>query len=914
MWQVDQPLSPYVRLLDSHHAGDEGERFHRFRFAVAQDFQNVRLHLAKPRALAIDDFSATVRVNASQPGFRFGVRIVAPAQIDPRTGQPLVTVIFGDRYSSTEKWQTLSVRGLTPALEAKLRELRAEINRPKIDLTGAFVDGCVLLAEVHAGEFVIDLADGSYGPVVSPDTVPGKPAHSEMARPQTAAAPRIRIDRNKVLLQGEPIFPRFLPDHGESVTFLQRLGANVLWVPDLHAAARMELLTQHDFVVMATPPHPEFDPADFGTPLQGLPPLEQTAPAPDIWYLGTAIREQQLPHLLAWAREVRSADRQLRRPLVADVTAAEGVASRLVDFVGISQSSVGSHRAFGEARNRAFLRQNESAQLTLPWEWVQTEHATDYARWRKTVGGRPAFIEPEQILMQVVACLSAGSRGIGFWKSRPLETDSPLDRETATAIELANVYLDILEPLLIRGRVDGHIPVELPDSTPAESRKSSWLDSILGTAGPAALKYTTPPAGPDAAIINSLGTSVILAGFWDALSQYVPQQMHASRASLTVAASETASAWQISPTAVKGFRRQPTAGGLRLDLQEFDQVAVILVSSDLEERRRIDARVQQHAARAGQLFVDLATLKLNRVTQTCREIDQVAGSDAASADLLAGASAAIDRARLAHLRGDFPATEKLARGALRQIRVVQSRYWFRAIQSLPSPTASPHTASFSTLYDHWVMMRRIEAGAPSGNLLTTGRFEDQPVRADAAWKPVVTQEELYQASADIVSEAGGRNSVMRMRAWNRASTVVSGSAQPALLVQCPEIEVQQGDVLEISARIRFGQGVQTAQTAPFLIFDSDLGPEFAVSPRLEPSWRRFTMYRQVSASGPFRLWLGLKSPAEVYLDDLSVVRRSGTGPPPSAPDGVRRAGTDEVFRDQSGSRVQGAGYAGPSLP
>lgn len=910
-WTVTQPLPAAVKLTDDRFIPDREVSLQRLTFACSKNFQPVELRLTQPPALIIDDLEARVSVRATGRGVRFGLQVVVPGQKDPRTGRTLRTVIYGEQQDTDREWQVLTMRLPASQLHAKTRELRSQFNRPDISMAGAYVDGCVLSLELHRGISQIEIGDCRYGPIVKPDSVAVADSRHERQE-QTRASGRLRIDRDKVTFQSRPLFPRFMPDHGESVMVMSQTGANMLWVPQLHSTQRMQELIDHNFFVMATPPHPEFDPADFSTPLHSLSPLEQTSPLPDIWYLGTAIQPEQLPHLLAWAKEVRSADRILRRPLMADLAGSEGVASRHIDSVGISQNSLGQFSPFGMARNRSFIRQNSSAQLTIPWEWIQTEHSGHFQDWRQRTGSVPAFVEPEQIVMQLAACLSAGCRGIGFWKTRRLDSGAVRDLETTRAIELATLYVQILEPLLIDGKVDGHVPIE-PGEAREQKQNQSFLDSVFGSSTIPATQYNETPQAPDAAIINLAGTSLILAAYWDQASQFVPQTMYTNSASLTVNATETASAWQVTPTSVRGYRRNPVPGGLRLELDDFDQLSVVVVTADHTKRQQLQQRVQRHAERAAQLFVELASLKLARVRQTAGRINDLKGSDSKSTELLDDAADKVAQAQSFVQRRQFQSAEQFARTAMRQMRIVQNRYWYRAVQSLPTPTASPHTVSFSTLPDHWELMHVVEAASPSGNLMPSGNFESNPGASDNYWKPVIPRPRIHHAAAEVVTDRAGRNHIMRMRAWNRPAAEPSNADhEPALLLQCPPIEVQQGDVLEISGRIRAGQGIHSTEATPFIVFDSDLGQDLGVTPRLEPSWRTFRMFRQASESGPFQIWLGVRSPAEVYIDDLSVKRRPGDKSRGKTADQLPNAA--RTVSQAGSSRVQGAGYANPSFP
>ena len=907
-WQVDLTAAPPVQLKQQTQQTEGQVTFTRVHLESSADFQRVQLTLDQPRTRVHDDFASNAAVSSNQSGVLFALRLVLPEQIDPRSGKPVVTLLTGDAGNDTETWQTLSASGTPEAVADKVRKLRAEMSRSHIDATGAYIDGCVLIAEIHKGTTFIDVGRVEYGPIVTPAQhgVPGESV--SVATP----ANRVEIQRGQVVKGGQRIFPRFMPDHGESEDFFKRIGVNGVWVGDLNATQRMQDLIDQQILVIATPPHPEFDPADFNTPIQGLPPLNSTHPLPSIWYLGTGVTSEQLPHLMAWGREVRSADRLLRRPLIADVLAMEGVASRQLDLVGISQHSVGSLHTFGEARNRSYVRQNSSAQLTLPWEWIQTEPPPAISTWRTRLGLPHAVVEPEQIMMQLVALLSSGSRGVGFWKTQPLDDLEPEQLEMSKAVELALLYLDIIDPMLAQGRVEGHINVEVAEPAGASQKTNSFWQQLAGQSQNTD-RYSTAPTEPDAALINSPGMSLILAGFWDSASQFVPQELFAPRGTMTVAATETASAWQISATGIQGLRRQPTAGGLRITIDDFDQLAVILVSSNQKDRQIIERRILHNSERAGRLFVELAELKMTRVANTCAKIDSsIAGADTASEHMFAQARAIHNTARQSLRRKDFQSAEKHARACMRELRKIQNRYWYRAVQSLPTPMASPHTISFSTLPDYWTMTEQMQSGTASNSLIPSGTFDNLRLLSDGAWKPVSPQEKYFHASADIITENRRDNHFLRIRAWRKGDDTPAAN-KPSILVRSPEINAIKGAIYEITGRVKLGQAIPPDQPAPFLIFDSDLGPEFAVKPALEPSWRTFRMLRQSSETGTLKFWMAINGAAEVFVDNFSVVQ---VGSPPGVAPLLNFAKPEPkaTFHSENASRVQGAGYSIPSIP
>lgn len=896
-WSVDEALSS--RHVTGFPPVKTSDGTLRLRFQSPQDVQSVYIASDKSPSLPHDDFQARVSIKTRLSGVRLALRLRFPNQLDPRTGEPLVALVRGPASRSSDESQILTVSGSLKAVQSTVRELRAETFQSGIDATGGHIDGCVLIAEIHRGMSVIDIADVQYGPVV---TVPELAAMSSPSDVRATHIP-VEIRRDRVLFGSQPAFLRLMPDHGESIEFLKRLGVNAVWVSDLNRTDRMQELIQSGIVVVATPPHPQFDPADFRSPLQGLPPLENSHPLPSIWYLGTQVSPDQMSHLLAWSREVRSADRILARPLMADVRGLEGVASRQVDFVGISQQAVGGHQSFGRSRNLSYLRQHASAQLMLPWEWIQSEPQSTYADWRQRSGLSPAVIEPEQVLMQTVAVLSSGCHGLGIWKTESLEpSPGQTPSETALAIELSSLYVQILEPFLVESSVEGHIGIRVEGRNSNREERPSWLDQAITDDSVKPSAYTDAVAVPDAALLNSTGASLILAGYWDGSSHFVPQEMYSSQAIATVAATETASAWQVTATGLRGLRRLPTAGGLKLDIRDFDQLAVVLVTSNLADRERMSRQVHATAERASKLIVQLSQAKLARVRATCTEIDSMTSADNMATQMLLHTEQLIQRAEQSGARRNYAASEKIARQAMRELRKVQSRYWYRAVQSLPTPMASPYTTGFSTLPDHWRMMAAADISS-TPNLLSAGGFEDFRQLSEGAWLPVPPEDEAFQSNADVVSDASSGNHVLRLRTWQREPDV-SSSADPAFLVRAPEVNVEKGHVYEITGRVKLGRSVQAKEAHPFSIFDSDLGPEFAVKPTLERTWQVFRIFRQPSQSGALKLWLSLHGPGEVFVDDLSVRRLSSRPLGTTGVDGVKTPGNRETR-----SQVQGAGYS-----
>lgn len=901
---LDQPaFDNQLQFLGVEQQQEGDQRFQRFRFTSSSDFQKCRVEARLPEMLCVDEFVAQARVNSTHAGVRLALRLVLPRQIDPETDLPLRTWIYGNRLERESEWQMLSVALTESNIEAELRNVRTRLAPHRVDASDMYIDRCALLAEFSRGDCVIDAESVTYGPIALRPEADDQGLRLAAEPAGEKRVSRLRVERNQVFLDDEPSLLVMIPDHGESMQQIRKLGVNTLWTHDYEARDRLKMLSEAGLVIAATPPHPQFDPADFRRPLTGLIPLERQMDLVDLVYLGTGWPPQQFPHLLAWARHVRSADRRLHRPIMADVIGSEGLASRQIDMVGIGVLALHRNMTFGEQRNRIRHKIRRASQMTLPWRWVQTESPTDMTKWRARVGLSPLVVEPEQITMQVVAALSSGVRAIGFWKRRPFADGQLEESETGLAVALNSVYLNLLEPWLVAGQTQSYIAVNDGRIGQRTGQNASERLREAVQARPVSLNpgESEIPRTPDAAVITGQNGSLIIVAAWDDSSQFVPGHLYARHAQLIATARETSSASLVTGTQVIGQRHLKRPGGLEVTIDELDQFGIVLVSSDPGVFANMRRRVYQARPQVAELQLKLARLKHQRVQETCAEIDQLGVPVPPSASTgLKNASRMLQSAETALENSQFADADRRARGCLRALRAVQNLYWKTAIQQLPTPMASPYTVAFSALPEHWKMMATIEATAASDNLLPTGRAARLPELEQAGWSFPKLDGDIYSTRPALQYESQSGTRYLQLAAWKPESTQAALSTQPSMLVSCPVVEVEAGDIVEIRGRVRRNnRTIRSIEEYPFMIFDSDLGPVSAVRPALESSWRSFHMYRQVSRSGPLQITFGLQGSAEVHVDlDALTVRKVG-----------RAESSVTPFRTATGSRDKGAGHS-----
>ncbi len=824
-----------------------------------------------------------------------------PQQIDPRTGQPLQTIIRGDTLRNVDVAKTLFVKATKQAIDAQLRSLRAELHQPDINVQGVIVIGLAVMFDAIPGEHFIEFGDVVYGPLISPDdtTIELVADAFETLKSETSAGRNyvpLDISLDSIQLNHEPTILRMAPDHGETIEMLHQLGLNTVWGMDFRATGRARELFESGFAVLATPPHPEFEPGDFSTVLQALPPLDQLCPNASGWYFGTRISREDLAELLAWSREVRSGDRTFQRPQLADLTEAEGAAAREIDLIGIGRHVIGRSDSFGELRNLLFRRRRSGGQLAFPWTWIQIEPSSSQQVWRAAMKLEPTYVEPEQIQHQVYAAISAGCKGIGFWKTVPLQSENPRDQETAIAIELACLEIQLLEPFLARGRLDGHLSLQLASEKAAASdpgfgrKRPSGLQSALGSGSISASAGTSEaPSGADAAVFTADRAMLILPMIWDESSQIVPGPMYERSIELTVAATETASAYQISTTGIHYIPSDVRAGGLHVRINDFDRCAAIVVSSDQDLFRRLETRVHNMAERVATQSTKLANLKYVRVLQVVEALRDEHSVPRGADALLSAAKQALDRAEFELSSRDFDAAAIRSNDCLRILRQLQQACWNDAIAELCAPAQSPHALSFTTLPQHWRLMHYVtqQSSRISDNLLPSGDFENVRLFSEDGWQRDAAPDSPFSSTAHLVTESSTNNTFLQLKAW-QSSTGPTPEVTP-LSLSTPGISVESGDVMLVRGRVRKGRTAFGTSARPALIFDSELGPESGLRLKLTQDWQTFELIRPISAASQFRVSFALTGQAEIQLDDLEIQKL-----PPVEPRNILQLTGDET--------------------
>src|SRR5947209_4053338 len=175
------------------------------------------------RAPVADDLNVSLWVKAGRPGVQVLCRVVLPHERDPQhLDQPLSTVVAGDSYEFTGRWQQLSLRQPVKLLRKQQQLLQATLKR-EVDITEAYVDRIIL--NVYGGPGPLEVCTDALevGPVLDtrpagPPTSPSQPNGRPAAR---SHADEVQLKNGKLLIGGKALFIRGIRGSGPPLKVLR---------------------------------------------------------------------------------------------------------------------------------------------------------------------------------------------------------------------------------------------------------------------------------------------------------------------------------------------------------------------------------------------------------------------------------------------------------------------------------------------------------------------------------------------------------------------------------------------------------------------------------------------------------------------------------------------------------------------
>lgn len=898
--------------------GRDGKTCEELQIIVASGQALTRLEHELPRSVPIEDLTLAVALRSNVPGLKVALRMVFPNQadpLDPKAERALTAYVVGEKnYVDVGRWQTLHVKPTQRVVSERLNRLRAQYNSRPLDLSGAFFDRAVILGDLSAGTSTVLIDDLALTGYVAPTNKEVAQVSAEEPASQTATQVRMRHDR--LIVEGRPAIIRFAPHHDEPIDRLQALGLNLVWIDDYADSKRLQQLRDHGMWAMATPPRPT-EAEDNSGQMPSLEPFDHRTDGVLLWYLATQVPGEARFEVDAHARRVRAADRQRQRPIIADIGGLERSYSRILDGVGLTRHPLQTELSIKGYRDVLMQKMKMLRPGTFTATWLQTEiEPTSQTRVA-------SLIEPEQIRLLGYAALTAGCRGIGYWKRTAFDSELPGSREREYAIAILNQEIELLEPwLATRTVIDfqkvplGKLIEDEPSKLEGLKAKSTRL-RVQGSS-----KFAVKPTTGEQfvsiqdneiemAIVHCPNGMLVLPLWFQKDSQFVPGQMAARNIEIVIpGVPDTATVWELTTTRVRTLKQHHLSSGVKIKLDNFDQVTALVVSTDPHWGQAIREKVDGMMERSAALWLNLAKSKLERVLEVDAELQRLGVGVPDSVELLDRAQMLVRAAesnfqrvvaaRQSRAGGivpasfspglDFDAVRESSCGALQSLRILQRQHWERAIQNRPSPLFTPYSAGFQTLPDHWRFIERVgkSASGDSTNLLADGDFEDVETAQlpTAGWKQTLDDLETLQAGADIIHSGSEHGQCLRLLSLPKPNTdpptYLDGTP---ISITTPSVAVKAGQIVHISGAVRISM-------APTATLDGVSLQESLTGSRLHwkqktRDWQRFELVREIKTDGVLTLKFTHHGLGEALFDDLRIVVQDV---PQGATPSIRRGG------------------------
>ncbi len=932
----------------SERAANDGRLSERFQFEADQGSQFF-VSYPLPKVPVTESLEVVLNVRSNRSGAQLFVRVVLPSDVDPDTRAASFVLVPGTVFDRVDRWQRLEVPHLLPSIERQARVLRASSRRPG-SLEGAYVDrvGVNLMGGVGGAEGYLDnlvvrpvpreiLATWSPPGTAAEGTAPA----AEAADGRLAKFDRIRLDSNQLRKIGgdgqlHEWFPTAIDAAGADVNLLRQYGFDVL-VDDLKSdPERIQTAVDRGFRLIPKLSRAESD-QDVATQIKEI---ESYKFKDDVafWMAGEGlgrnrelkVREDELARTRKLITAIRAMPPKFSRLTTGIVEGDLPLYARSpgnLDTIGINLNHWGAGQdplefyQFLVQRPRLSTRANAGQPY---WAWLPTSGSESLRRniWGEEPppGWGVPRVLPEQLRLMTYMALSAGYRGLGFQGDADLTR--PAGRPLLIEMALLNMEIDLMETFLARS--GSSIPLySIFDPDPPNTPPPG---SLSGTKVPMYKEYAPKPFHKAASISVDSGGALLLLADYSMFAQYQPHQMAAQHLVIRAVLPESAQAFLVSPGGVEVLDRERAPGGTNLRLPEFDVSSMILCTTDMDLKDRLEAAIQRARPMAVQLAIEQAELMYRATAEAHGRLAADGHTIRTEADelqnralslnkpineveqLLAKSEASIKSAREAQERLDFPLAWAEARRAHRPLRILAYSHWVKAfveftkeaakvrfdgltaddprVKDAPAqppilvkPASLPPLVSFSTLPEAYIWLDWIK-GKPGyrfgANRVPSGGFDDPQQMSDDGWMDLSYQMEGIESKMTVPQRGKsrpGRMLSLSVAPKNPADleTTLPGYLDfPAAAVRSPAVAVSAGNLIRISVLVR--RPIESVPGQGGIIIRDSIGGEQLQYRNTDalPLFCRVVLYRKAPADGEFTVTLGLAGYGLAQFDDFRV--------------------------------------------
>ncbi len=855
-----------------------GQAAERFQFVTSRHDVSIVIECDITPTRVIDELSLSISVSSNRPGTQLVARVVFPGQKDPQTGQPLTRLLNGAVLKKANAWRTLRCDTSNATLARHLALWRYSLKPQVLDHREMYIDKIYLKQTLGPGMTEILVDELRASPIVAP--IFTEHIENDFNNPQQLVPP-IEFQLDQLQVDGSPIFPIVVKYQHEPIALFDQLGVNVVSVGNYQNTELIRQFNRLGIWATARPPSAKSEQGEIlDAASASLIPFGVETHGILFWNLGEDIEPETHRQKQHWINQVKTSDRKLNRPILADVMGRENLFSRDVEMLGISKRIIQTSYSFREYADHLHRRMRIAQPGTFVMTWLQTEPSSTMTEFRKASNYIPAVVEPEQIRLQTYTAISAGCKGLGYKNSIPLNAEGPGLEERRLVLEELIQELELLEPFLAGGEVIQRFNVSLTsanDSSSPNTGRYSFdknnsdrkLNKAPGDKSLQADQKSSLQA--IAAVVRSEHGQVILLTATEENAQFVPGQMAGNDVRIQVRGlPESAFLWEITTTGLWPLETKRITGYTEIRLPRFNMTAALMVATDQSIAEKMERKIRQMQARNAELALLLAKEKFARVLKVDQQLTELGVGLPEASHILTQARRAIDQGNIAFEKQQHNPARRNAKLASRLLRILQRSHWDRAVASLSSPTSTPHTLCFQTLPDYWMLIKRLSGEIEEIPLLRSGQFEDRDAMFVEGWTRDVSD------SKDIlVYDALDPNNAHRGEYCLRAASIAAQGKQgitlnkPAIVYGSPLFSPKPGDLLHISGWVRIPRQIQGGFEG-FRIYDTHFGPTACLHWSKPAGWQSFELIRPVWKQEEVQIIMELNGLGDVAIDDLNV--------------------------------------------
>jgi len=811
------------------------------------------------RAPIGEDLSACVWVKANRPGIQLMARLVLPKERNPNSlDEPLTTMLRGDLYQTTARWQRLELR--RPARLAKQQQqvMRTQLKRD-VDFTDAYIDRLVL--NFYAGPGLVEawIDDLEVGPLtdLQPFQTTSRPSGPVTLQAPAGTAPPanrpavVELDYNHLLVNGRYFFIRGIRHTDTPLRALRDAQFNTIWVDHTASPAVLEEAISLGFWIVPSLPVATGDPRLMsGDPLQQEIARFVDKDAVLFWDVGGGLTDEQSGTVAQAVKVIRAADPL--RPIGADTWDGFRPYSRNLDLLGAHRWPLMTSLELPKYYQWLTQRRRLARSGTFMWTWVQT-HLPDwyttlvYDHPGSTGFDEPVGPQPEQIRLLTYIALAAGCRGLGFWSDQFL-ADSHQGRDRLLTLALLNMELKMLEPLLVRA-------VEPP----------TWID--------------TSNAEVKAAVFRRERGLLLLPMWLGRGAQFVPGQSATSKLNITVPQVPVGTqAWEVTPAEVRCLQMERVIGGTRITLPEFGLTTAIVFTGDNSPAGVVvnfQNQVRQNSRMAAQWAHDQAAEEIGKVTRVQDQLVRGGHTLPDGQNLIDDSRKRLNTCVELWNKGNYRDAYAEANRAMRPLRILMRAQWEEATRELGTAVSSPYAVSFYTLPRHWQFMDEIRKKSAGANILLGGDFEASPDKTPDGWSIQETTLDDLEMSAKRVTDEPkkGRQCLLLEIKAKTPQLPPQALERTFLAINSPTLRLPPGTLVRVTGWMRVPATIKASADGA-LLYDSAGGEPLAIRQTEAAPWSQFTLYRRIPSSGPtagtISVTLALTGIGKVYFDDIRI--------------------------------------------